>query len=183
MKKNILVLALVCLTIISCTTSSDTSTADNPSGASSTVAMETRIDNVLYETPPQNGGNSADLTGGTYGNTYFLLKGYKDTGANKVKIGSKTFEIKIAIPKADITNSVGTHNFNSTITSGGYFATLTISGVTPAETVNTLSGFVKVNSYDSTTKEIKGSFNFTTSNGVDLTVTHTVIGTYDYILQ
>ncbi|MBC7525548.1 MAG: hypothetical protein H7239_14070 [Flavobacterium sp.] len=183
MIKKIIILALVSLTLASCTTSADSSTVDVQPVANSSVAMETRIDNVLYETPPQNGGNSADVTGGIYGNTYFLLKGYKDTGVGKVKIGSKTFEIKIVIPKADIASSVGTHNFSSTLTSGGYYADLDINGVTPAENVSTVSGFVKVNSYDATTKEIKGSFNFTASNGVDLTVTHTIIGTYDYILQ
>ena len=41
-----------------------------------------------------------------------------------------------------------------------------------------------VTSYNTTTKEMKGNFNFTTNNGVNLSATsHTLIGTFDYILN
>ena len=184
MLKKIIFPALVLTTLFSCS-SSDNSADPTGSGTGSTtptVAMTTRIDGTVYDMPPQAGGNAADVTGGIYGNTYFLLNGYKNITAGKAKIGSTIYTVKIAVPKSDL--SVGTHNFTGTIAAGSYYADFDVTGTLPAETATTTSGYVTVTSYNSTTKEIKGSFSFTTNNGVDLTVnTHTLIGSFDYILQ
>ncbi|MEI7509030.1 MAG: hypothetical protein WCJ62_06145 [Flavobacterium sp.] len=182
MIKKIFFSAFIVTTLFSC--SSNTSSDNSGStGTDVTVAMTTRIDGVIYDTPPQNGGNSADASGGEYGSGYFLLKGYKNVGAGKqVKIGNKIFNIKIVIPKSDV--SVGTHNFNSTLVSGGYYADFDILGVSPAEAANTISGSINVTSYNSSTKLIKGGFNFTTNDGINLTNTsHTLIGSFSYVLQ
>ena len=184
MFKKIIFSAFVLTTVFSCS-SSDTTTDVTSGGTGSstpTVAMTTRIDGTVYDMPPQAGGNSADITGGIYGNTYFLLNGYKNITAGKAKVGSTIYTVKIAVPKSDL--SVGTHNFTAAIASGSYYADFDITGTIPAETVITTSGYVTVTSYNSATKELKGNFSFTTNNGVDLTVnTHTLIGSFDYILQ
>jgi hypothetical protein len=183
MLKKIVFSALVLTTILSCSSGGDSNENSQTTPIVDSVAMTTNIDGTVYLTPPQIGGNLADATGGVYGNTYFLLNGYKDTGiAKSAKTGSKKYEIKIAIPKTDI--SVGTHNFSSSIITGSYYADLNITGVSPTENVDTISGYVTVTSYNTTTNLIKGNFNFTTNNGVDLiTTSHTVTGTFSYVLQ
>jgi len=165
------------LSLLSCS-SSDTSGTSNSSNAT-TAIMTTKIDGYLYDTPPQNGSNIADATGGTFGTGYYLLNGFKNTANGKLT-APKMYYLKIAIPKSNI--FVGTHDFTNNIQPDAYFASLTITGNN--ETVATISGNVKITYYNSTTKEIKGSFTFTTSNGVDVTtVTHNVIGTFDFFLQ
>jgi hypothetical protein len=180
---------LVAITLGSASCSSDT-TDNNQEGGVVTepvIAMITRVDGLIYETPPQGGGNNAEASGGIYGNTYFLLKGYKNFGVGKgistnKLIGNKIYDIKIAIPKNDVT--VGIHSFNSTIATGGYYADLDISGVIPIEDVNTTSGEVNITNYNAATKVVKGNFNFTTNNGVNPTVTsHTLIGSFNYVLN
>lgn len=186
MLKKIIFSAVVLTTLFSC--SSDSSSTDNTGGGGTgggdtSVAMTTRVDGVIYDTPPQNGGNAADLTGGEFGSNYFLLKGYKNVGAGKqAKIGNKIYDIKVVIPKNDV--SVGTHSFSSSLVVGGYYADFDISGTSPAETVNTISGSITITSYTASTKLVKGNFNFTTNNGVNLTATsHTLLGSFSYVLQ
>jgi hypothetical protein len=183
MIKRILFSALICASLFSCTTSgSSNSDSTGGGGSTTTAAMVTRVDGVVHDMPPQGGGNLADATGGVYGNTYFLLNGYKNITTGKVVIGNTIYTMKIAIPKSDL--SIGQHNFTSTIAPGGYYADFDITGPVPAETVNTTSGYINVTSYNTTTKEMKGNFNFTTNNGVNLSATsHTLIGTFDYILN
>lgn len=183
MIKKIFFSVFIITTLFSCTKSSSDDSVSAGSGTDVTVAMTTRIDGVIYDTPPENGGNSADVSGGEYGSSYFLLKGYKNVGAGKqVKIGNKIFNIKIVIPKSNV--SVGDHNFNSTLVPGGYYADFDILGVSPAEAANTISGTITVTSYNSSTKLIKGGFNFTTNDGVNLTATsHTLIGSFSFVLQ
>lgn len=183
MIKRILISTLICASLFSCTTSG-TSNSDitGGDGSTTTAAMVTRVDGVVHDMPPQGGGNLADATGGVYGNTYFLLNGYKNITTGKVVIGNTIYTMKIAIPKSDL--SVGQHNFTSGIAPGGYYADFDITGPVPTETVNTTSGYINVTSYNATTKEMKGNFNFTTNNGVNLSATsHTLIGTFDYILN
>jgi len=175
--------AFVLTTLFSCSSSDSTATG-NTGGTPSetTVAMTTRIDNVVHDTPPQGGGNAADATGGSYGNTYFLLKGYYSTASGKAKTGFKSYDIKIVVPKSDL--SLGTHTFTSSIVSGEYFADFDVNGVVPAESANTNSGSITITSYNSTTKLLKGNFTFTTNDGVNLTTTsHTLLGSFNYILQ
>jgi hypothetical protein len=183
MIKKVIFSVFVLTTLFSC--SSDSNSANNNSGGSSnvtTVAMTTTIDGTIYDTPPQNGGNAADATGGSYGNTYFLLKGYYNTASGKAKTGFKSYDIKIVVPKSDL--SLGTHTFTSSIVAGQYYADLDINGVNPAETVNTTSGSITITSYNTTTKLLKGSFNFTTNDGINLTTdSHDLIGSFNYILQ
>ena len=184
MLKKIIFPALVLTTLFSCSSSDNSTdlTGSGTGGTVPTVAMTTRIDGTVYDMPPQNGGNTADVTGGIYGNTYFLLSGYKNISAGKAKVGSTIYSVKIAIPKSDL--SLGTHYFSAAITSGGYYADFDVTGALPAETATTTSGYVNVTSYNSTSKELKGTFSFTSNNGVDLTVTtHTLVGSFDYILQ
>ena len=182
MFKKIIFSTLVLTLLFSCSSSTNSNETIIGSGSTPAVAMTTRIDGVVYEMPPQAGGNSADITGGVYGNTYFLLSGYKNISAGKFKVGSTIYTVKIAIPKSDL--SVGTHNFTGTITPGGYYADFDITGPIPAETVSTTNGYINVTSYNASTKEIKGSFSFNTNNGVDLSnSTHILTGNFDYILQ
>lgn len=183
MIKKIIFSVFVLTTLFSC--SSDSSSATSNNGGSlneTTVAMTTRIDGTVYDTPPQIGGNAADATGGSFGNTYFLLNGYLNTGAGKAKTGFKTYDIKIVVPKSDLT--LGTHDFMSNIVAGEYYADFDVNGVTPAETVNTTSGSITITSYNSTTKLLKGNFTFTTNDGVNLiAASHTLIGSFNYVLQ
>ncbi|MEC4048010.1 hypothetical protein OX284_001100 [Flavobacterium sp. SUN046] len=181
MLKKIILLALVVNSLVSCSSHSGAEPETAPAPDLSAV-MTTKIDGVQYDTPPASGGNLADATGGIYGNSYFLINGYKTFASGKQKIGEKTYSIKIAIPKNDLI--VGTHYFNSTIAVGEYYADLDITGVTPAESVNTTNGSVTVTSYDTATKLMKGTFSFITNNGVNLNVTsHTLTGTFSFVLQ
>lgn len=181
MLKRIFFLAIVSITFFSCS-SDNSSNNSNGVGSSNeiTVAMTTRIDGIVYDTPPQVGGNLADASGENYGNTYFLLKGYKNMGT--AKTGFKVYDIKIVIPKSDL--SLGTHSFSSSIVPGEYYADFDISGVVPAETVNTTNGSITITSYNTTSKVLKGNFSFTTNDGVNLTsISHTLIGSFNYVLQ
>ena len=183
MKTKILLLATLFL-IISCSSSDSASDNQNPNGGQEpAVAMVTRIDNVLYNTPPQNGSNIADATGGEYGNTYFLLKGFTLVSSSKNNlIGNKSYFIKLALPKNNIV--AGTYNFTSTIQPNSYYADFDITGVSPPENVITNSGFIKILNYNPTTKEVKGSFNFTTNDGIQTSiVSHTLVGNFDFILN
>lgn len=178
-------LFLVALTVVSCSSDSSTTTgAGNEPVTPPAIAMQTEIDGVSYQTPPQAGGNLAENSGGTSfgGTAYFLLKGYKSVGARMTaKVGSKIYNIYLAIPKNDL--SVGIHFFSAAFNSGDYYADLDITGVIPSETVNTTGGFIKVTSFDATTRILKGNFNFTTNDGVDLaTDSHSVIGSFEYKL-
>lgn len=189
MIKKLIFLFAITFASVSCSSDSDSTNNNQGSGSGTepVVAMTTRVDGLIYETPPQGGGNNADISGGIYGNTYFLLKGYKNFGVGKgistnKLIGNKIYDIKIAIPKNDVT--VGIHSFNSTIATGGYYADLDISGVIPIEAVNTTSGEVNITNYNAATKVVKGNFNFTTNNGVNPTATsHTLIGSFNYVLN
>ncbi|MBY0487728.1 MAG: hypothetical protein K2P85_11155 [Flavobacteriaceae bacterium] len=182
MFKKIFLLSVFIIVITSCSADSSSDKNDEGTINQPEVAMVTRIDGTLYDTPPQNGGNFADVTGGIYGNTYFLLKGYKNAGTGKVVIGNKIFNIRLVIPKGDL--SVGTHIFNSTLVSGGYYADFNVSGVSPVETVNTNAGSITVTSYNSSTKLLKGNFIFTTNDGVNLTdASHTLMGSFSYVLE
>lgn len=182
MIKKIIFSAFVLTTLFSCS-SSDSNTTSNNTGTptETTVAMTTKIDGTVYDTPPQNGGNTADATGGTYGNTYFLLKGYLSAGSGKNKIGNKTYDIKVVVPKSDL--SVGTHFFSSNIVAGGYYADFDINNSSPPEAANTTSGSITITSYNATTKLLKGNFNFTTNNGINLTATsHSLVGSFGFVL-
>jgi hypothetical protein len=182
MLKKIFFSALVLTTILSCNPDGPSITEQEVPPVNYGVAMITDIDGVTYNTPPQIGGNASDASGGIYGSNYFLLYGYKNVGTGKAKVGNKVFEMRIAVPKGNL--SLGDHFFGADITAGEYYADLDISGVTPPENVKTNSGSVTVNSYDSANKLMKGTFSFTTNNGVDLTTTtHTVSGNFTYFLQ
>lgn len=181
MFKKIILLTIVVNMLVSCSSHSGNEPNSSPAPDLSAV-MTTKIDGVEYDTPPASGGNLADATGGIYGNSYFLINGYKTFASGKQKIGQKTYNIKIAIPKNNLL--VGTHYFDSTIAIGEYYADLDISGVTPAEAANTINGSVTVTSYDTSTKLMKGTFSFITNNGVDLNITsHTLTGTFNFVLQ
>ena len=112
MIKKILLSAVIITSVFSCT-SGDSSNNDTTGGggSTSTAAMVTRVDGVVHDMPPQGGGNSADASGGIYGNTYFLLNGYKNITTGKILAGNTIYTMKIAIPKSDLT--VGQHSFTS----------------------------------------------------------------------
>jgi hypothetical protein len=172
------------LVFFSCSSGDSVETNDDISPAGS-IAMTTRIDGVDYNTPPQIGGNLAENSGGTaYGGTAnYLLKGYKNLSSGKTifRVGNKIYNIYLIIPKNNL--SLGIHNFSSSFVLGEYFADLDIIGVVPAENVNTTSGFIKILSYDVSTKLLKGNFNFTTNDGIDLLNTsHVLVGTFEYKL-
>lgn len=183
MIKRILFSVLISASLFSCTTSGGLNgDSTGGGGSTTTAAMVTRVDNVVYEMPPQYGGNLADATGGMFGNNYFLLNGYKNINSLKAKVGSTIYNVNIAIPKSDLT--LGQHPFSSNLVAGGYYADFDITGPVPAVTVNTTSGYINVTSYNSTTKEMKGNFSFYTNDGVDLvTHSHTLTGTFDFILN
>jgi|GEM_PF-1376077 hypothetical protein len=188
MKK--LIFLFLGLSLFSC--SSDGTDDNSGSGGSggggnnTTNPLTAVVDGISYVFAIVNNTNIADATGGVYGNTYFLIKGTKDTGSAKNnstisgKVGSKKFEIKLAIPKSNV--SVGTHNFTSTIQPNEYYADLDITGINPAETAATSTGFIKITSYNATTKKIVGTFSFNTTNGSTATITHNITGAFDYVL-
>ncbi|CAM4439117.1 hypothetical protein [Flavobacterium terrigena] len=173
------------LAIVSCSSGDTVEASDDTNPTTPTVAMTTEIDGVDYDTPPQIGGNLAENSGGASfgGSDYYLLKGYKNLNTSKsaFKVGNKIFNIYLAIPKNDL--SVGTHSFSSTFTTGDYYADLDISGVIPAENVNTISGSINVLSYDASTRLLKGTFVFTTDDGVNLVdPSHFIVGSFEYKL-
>lgn len=186
MKK--LIFLFLGLSLFSC--SSDGTIDDNGSGGGSgggntTVdPFKATVDGISYVFTTLNNTNIADATGGLYGNTYFLIKGNKDTGSVKGnlsgKIDTKKYEIKLAIPKSNV--AIGTHNFSNTIQPDEYYADLDITGVLPAQTVVTSSGFIKITTYNATTKKIVGTFSFNTTDGSTTAITHTITGSFDYVL-
>lgn len=186
MKK--LIFLFLGLSLFSC--SSDGTTDDNGSGGgsgggSTTVdPFKATVNGTSYVFTTLNNTNIADASGGMYGNTYFLIKGNKDTGAAKGnvsgKVDTKKYEIKLAIPKSNV--AVGTHNFVSAIQPNEYYADLDITGVIPAQPAVTSTGFIKITSYNATTKKIVGTFSFNTTNGITTTITNTITGSFDYVL-
>ncbi len=142
------------------------------------------VNGISYVFTTLNNTNIADASGGIYGNTYFLIKGNKDTGGSKGnvsgKVDTKKYEIKLAIPKSNVV--VGTHNFLNTIQPNEYFADLDVTGVVPPQTVVTSTGFIKITSYNATTKKIVGTFSFNTTNGSTTTITNSITGSFNYVL-
>lgn len=132
-----------------------------------------------------DGDNMGDASGGIYGDTYFMLEGFKTeggVGSVKTPDTNYTYTIRMAIPKSDIT--VGTHYFMNSVQPDNYFADLDIvTNSSAGENEETISGKIVVSSYDSVTKKIKGTFEFKTSNGVTATQTHAVSGSFEYILS
>lgn len=173
------------LAIVSCSSGDDVQATDDNNPTPPTVAMTTEIDGIDYDTPPQIGGNLAENSGGTAfgGSAYYLLKGYKNLSTSKLsyKVGGKVYNIYLAIPKNDL--SIGAHAFTDTFNAGDYYADLDISGVVPAENVNTTSGSINIISYDTSTRLLKGSFIFLTNDGVDLVNdSHVLVGSFEYKL-
>lgn len=165
-----------------------TGTGGNGGGGGNTTVdpFKATVDGASYVFTTQNNSNVADASGGLYGNTYFLIKGFKDTGAAKQgvtvsgKVDTKKYEIKLAIPKSNV--AVGTHNFASTIQPNEYYAELIITGVPQNQAVATNTGNIKITTYNATTKKIIGTFSFTTTDGIAPTITHNVTGTFDFVL-
>ena len=188
MKK--LIFLFLGLSLFSC--SSDGTDDNSGSGGSggggnnTTNPLTAVVDGISYVFATVNNTNIADATGGVYGNTYFLIKGNKDTGSTKQsvsvsgKIDTKKYEIKLAIPKSNV--AVGTHNFLNTIQPNEYYADLDVTGVVPTQDVVTSTGFIKITSYNTITKKIVGTFSFNTTNGLTTAITHTITGSFDYIL-
>lgn len=186
MKK--LVFLFLGLTLFSCTSggTDDNSGSGGGSGGGSTTVdpFKATVNGISYVFNTLNNTNIADASGGIYGNTYFLIKGNKDTGSAKGnvagKVDTKKYEIKLAIPKSNV--AVGTHNFTSVIQPNEYYADLDVTGVVPTQTVVTSTGFIKITSYNATTKKIVGTFSFNTTNGSTTTITNTITGSFDYVL-
>jgi hypothetical protein len=189
MKK--LIFIFLGLSLFSCSSDGGTNTngtgGNSGGGGNTTVdTFKATVDGISYVFSTLNNTNVADASGGIYGNTYFLIKGNKDTGSAKQsgsvsgKIDTKKYEIKLAIPKSNVV--VGTHNFSSAILPNQYYADLDVTGVAPAQTVVTSSGFIKITTYNATTKKIVGTFSFNTTNGSTTAITHTITGSFDYVL-
>jgi len=179
------------LSLFSCSSDggSDTNgTGGNGGGSGNTTVdpFKAIVDGSSYVFTTLNNTNIADASGGIYGNTYFLIKGNKDTGFAKGngilagKVDTKKYEIKLAIPKTNVV--VGTHNFLNAIQPNEYYADLDITGIVPLQDVLTSTGFIKITSYNATTKKIVGTFSFNTTNGLTTTITHTITGSFDYVL-
>lgn len=180
MIKKFLVLSVAVLFVVSCSSSDDGKQTSDATQTEATIAIVGRVDNVLYNFPSPSPTNTADASGGEYGSNYYLLKGTNTKGPAS-KTGTKTIDIKLVVPKSDL--SLGIHNFVATQVAGEYYADMDISNTLPSETVNTISGYIKILSYNSSTKELKGAFNFTTDDGVNVgTTRHTVLGNFDYFL-
>ena len=161
------------------------SSDDSSSGGTPTpTPMTAIVDQYSFSLQPEAGGNFSDPSGGMYGSDYHLLEGYKLHTVTTAKTTLKDYKyyIRLAVPKIDV--SVGTHNFSNTQLPDGYFADLDIEAVENdnGENEATISGKIIVASYDMATKRVKGTFNFTTSNGVTATETHDVSGTFNYVL-
>lgn len=175
MIKKIVFLSLTLLAIVGCSHDDASTSTPQPTA----LAMSAKIDNVLYNFSAQNSGNIADNTGGSYGSNYFLLKGVNGSGPAG-RIVNKTIEIKVVIPKANIT--LGTHPFSSSLASGGYYIDMDYLNTLPAEIVNTVGGSINITSYDSTTKEVKGTFSFSVEDGVTSPSHIVTAGNFDFFL-
>lgn len=170
--------------IISC--SSDDSSSGG--GTPTSVPMSATIDSQSFSMEPEVGGDLGDPSGGMYGSDYYELEGYKEKSgtakSSSAKVPTVNFEyyVRLAIPK--INKEAGTYNFTGPQLPNGYYADLdVIIDGESGEAEETLNGSVVVTSYDSTTKRIKGTFQFTTSDGVSATQTHSVSGSFNYILD
>lgn len=178
MLRKVLFLSCIAMFAISCSSGSDEQVNETSPAPVNAIAITGKVDNVSYNFPSPSVSNTADASGGTYGSDYFLLRGINTSGPSKT--GIKTIEIKLLVPKSNITT--GSHSFTTSPTTGEYFADMDISNTLPSENVNTIGGSLNVTSYNASTKEIKGSFLFTTEDGVNAGTSHTVIGNFDYYL-
>lgn len=161
------------------------STDSSSSGTGDSVqdyTMTGVVDGNSYYLTPTNGGELSDPTGGAYGDTFQLLNGYIRIPATaRFPQPEKRINIRLLLPKTDLT--VGTHFFLNTAEIGNYFADLDlVFGTDPGEDEDTTSGKIIVTSYDLATKRIKGTFEFTTNNGVSTSQTHAVTGSFNYVL-
>ncbi|HSD15506.1 MAG TPA: hypothetical protein VLB74_12720 [Flavobacterium sp.] len=181
--KKILTLILVAALAVSCNSDDDT-----PSGGTGeTFPMSATVDGQVFSMGPENGGNLSDPSGGMFGSEYHLLEGHKlvnIVGAltSKEPIVQYDYYVRLAIPKTDI--AVGTYDFTNPQLPNGYFADLEITSDSAGEGEDevTADGRIIVNSWDSTTGRLKGTFEFTTNDGLTATETHVVTGSFNYIL-
>lgn len=177
--KKIILIGVVSFLTFSCSTDSSSSATGEPVQDSTMTGI---IDGNPYNLAPSTGGELSDPTGGAYGDTFQLLNGYVRIPAiARFPQPEKRINIRLLLPKTDLT--VGTHFFLDTAEIGNYFADLDIVlGTDAGEDEDTVSGKITVTSYDSVTKRIKGTFEFTTDNGVSTSQTHAVTGSFNYVL-
>lgn len=181
--KKILTLILVAAFAVSCSSDDDTPSGGNPV----TYPMSATIDGQVFSMWPENGTNLSDPTGGMFGSEYHLLEGYKlvnIVGALTAKepIVEHDYYVRLAIPKIDI--AVGTYDFTNTQLPNDYFADLEIISAVDGEGEDeaTAGGTIVVTNWDSVTRRLQGTFEFTTNDGLTSTETHVVTGTFNYIL-
>lgn len=182
--KKFLILMLAAVFTVSCNSDDGSSSGG---GNSTPSPMTAKIDGQTYSMQPEQGGNYSDPTGDLFGPDFHMLEGYKVINVIGALTGREPlvphdYFIRLAIPKINVTP--GTYTFTETQLPNGYFADLEIfsdSGDGEDEVI--AGGEITVVSYDATTKRLKGTFEFTTNNGTSTVQTHTVSGSFNYILM
>ena len=181
---NKLIKGLLFLTVITLASCSSDDSSPAGSGVYTPVvyAMEGSLDAGTTKLMRNAAGNcNANPSSSEFGLNYFTLNGYYDNASPNAREQKKkkVVEINLAIPKDNIAE--GEHLFTNTIVTDEYFADLNIKVNGVAETVNTVSGKINILTYDGLTGQVTGTFELTTTNGVD-PLTHTFTGEFDYKL-
>lgn len=181
MKKVIKGLLFLTVIILGSCSSDDPKTS---TGTPATVvyAMKGSLDGGGLKLMRNYAGTSkANPNSVEFGINYFGLHGYYDNSSPnaRVPIDEKVVDINLAIPKDNIL--VGEHVFTNTLAADEYFADLNIKVSGVAETVNTVSGKITILTYDDLTGHVTGTFELTTTNGVN-PLTHSFSGEFDYML-
>ncbi|ESU29838.1 hypothetical protein FLJC2902T_03160 [Flavobacterium limnosediminis JC2902] len=168
---------------VSCSSDDDSPAGGNPT----TSPMVATVDGQTFSMQPEVGGNLSDPSGGMFGSDFHLLEGYKvvnvvGTITSREPIVAHDYYIRLAIPKIGI--AAGTYNFTGNQLPDGYFADLEITSESAGEGEDeeTAGGTIIVESWDVTTNRLKGTFEFTTNDGVSSDQTHFVSGSFNYIL-
>ena len=174
-------LFLTAITLGSCS-SDDSKPAGSGVFTPVVYAMEGSLDAGALKLMRNIAGNDiANPSSTEFGLSYFALNGYYDNASLNARapIEEKVVEINLAIPKDNIVE--GEHLFANTLVADEYFADLNIKINGVAETVNTVSGKITILTYDGLTGKVTGTFELTTTNGVD-PLTHSFSGEFDYKL-
>ena len=173
---------LVAITLGSCS-SDDSKPAGSGIFTPIVYAMEGSLDaGALKLMRNAAGTNIANPNSLEFGLNYFTLNGYYDNASPNARapIADKLVEINLVFPKDNIVE--GEHLFASTLVADEYFADLNIKVNGVVETVNTVSGKITILTYDGLTGQVTGTFELTTTNGVD-PLSHSFSGEFDYKLM
>lgn len=165
--------------------SSDSSTTTDGEAQDNTIAakpMKVRIDSQPYLELRNTDGTTNSILSGTAGNYTHVLYGYNEVtnALNRIPITPKEIKISLFVPESSIT--VGEHLFSSTQQPSDFYGNVGLYKVNGVEeTVNTTNGKIVIESYDSSSRLLKGTFLINTNDGTN--PNHTFSGTFEYVLS